>query len=74
MAILPPIDNAWESQSKDWLDKEDLKAILPDYIVDQILRGAYHSDFSGNPVIPASELEDLVGLVLRDRNTTEGNA
>jgi hypothetical protein len=58
----------------DWLNKEDLFGALPDHLAIRVLQGATHYDFSGNPVILASELEDRVGLVLRDRNTTEGNA
>ena len=81
MTSLPPIGNSDNGEARrdaalnpDWLGRNDLLAILPDYIVDQILRGAYHYDFSGNPVVHVDELSDRVGLVLRDHNITEGTA
>jgi hypothetical protein len=66
----PPSDQVLN----EWLTETDIFGILPDHLVIRVLQGATHYDFSGNPVILASELEDRVGLVLRDRNTTEGNA
>jgi hypothetical protein len=58
----------------DWLGRSDLLEILPTSIVDRILQGTDYRGFDGKPVVPASELEDRVGLVLRDHNITEGNA
>jgi len=69
---MEPVDSTFSKN--DWLNRDDLLAILPDYIVDRVLREATHYDFSGNPVVHVDELSDRVGLVLRDRNTKEGKA
>jgi hypothetical protein len=50
----------------DWLDRNALLAILPVYIVNRILQGTNHYDFSGNPVVSADELSDKIALAQLD--------
>jgi hypothetical protein len=50
----------------DWLDRNDLRALLPSYIVDRILQGTDHYDFFGNPVVHVDELSDRIALAQRD--------
>ena len=50
----------------DWLNRNDLLAILPSYIVARILQGTNHYDFSGKPVVPVAELSDRIVLAQRD--------
>jgi len=67
-------DDAESSRTPtDWLDRNDLLAFLPDYIVDRILKFAAHCDFSGDPVVPADELNDKIALAQRDFDIREAN-
>jgi hypothetical protein len=52
----------------DWFTENDLLGFLPRHIVDRILQGTYHHDFSGNPVVSADELDDRIAMALRDIN------
>jgi len=55
----------------EWLDENSLLEILPSYIVERLLRDTYYCNFTGDPVVPANELGDLVALAQRDLTSEE---
>jgi hypothetical protein len=57
----------------DWLDRNALLAILPGRIVDQILLSTDHYGLSGDPIIPADELNDRIALAQLDFDIREDN-
>jgi hypothetical protein len=51
----------------DWLGRDDLLALdIDPAVVDRLLRDSPHTGHGGQPVVPAEQLDDLLGMIERE--------